>query len=100
MEFSCFHITTEDRLDSILKYGLKPNSQRNRASHKTPHVMLSLYPDWSLYNNFKKNKKLILIEVRHPQITREMFGDDPEGLAYEGIIYPSYFRAVVNIELI
>lgn len=62
--------------------------------------MLSPYPYWRLYNNFKKKQKLILIEIRHPHITREMFFDDPEGLAYEGIIYPSYFRAVVKIELI
>lgn len=99
-EFSCFHITTEDRLPNILKYGLKPNSPRNRASNRTPHVMLSLYPIWSLYNNFKKKQGIILIEIRHPQIKREMFVNDPEGLDWEDTIEPIYFRAVVRIEII
>lgn len=99
-EFSCFHITTEDRLVSILKYGLKPNSNRNRASNKTPHVMLSLYPYWKLYNNFKKKQKLILIEIRHPQIKCEMFDNDPEGLAFEETIPSKYFRAIVRFEVV
>ncbi len=96
----CYHITTEDRLGSILKYGLKPNSERNRASRKAPHIMLSLYPCWTLYKNFKKKQKLILIEIRYPQITRDMFDGDPEGLAWEGIIATKYFRAIVQFTVI
>lgn len=99
-EFSCFHITTEDRLDSILKYGLKPNSIANRSARKAPHIMLSLYPHWFLYRNYKKNKGLILIEIRSPGIKREMFDGDPEGLAWENAIKPESFRAIVRFEVI
>lgn len=100
MEFSCFHITTEDRLDNILKCGLNPNSPRNRSAKKAPHIMLSLYPYWSLYDNFKKNACLILIEIRDPDIKREMFDGDPEGLAWEKVIQPQYFRAVIQFQVI
>lgn len=99
-EFSCFHITTEDRLESILKYGLKPNSIANRSARKAPHIMLSLYPMWNLYKNYKKSKSLILIEVRDPAIKREMFDGDPEGLAWERTIKPECFKAVVKIEVV
>jgi len=99
-EFSCFHITTEDRLDTILKCGLKPNATPNRSARKAPHIMLSLYPYWFLYKNYKKHKGLILIEIRDPKIKREMFYGDPEGLAWEYIIKPEWFRAVVKFEVI
>jgi hypothetical protein len=62
--------------------------------------MLSLYPLWKLYDNFKKNKGLILIEIRHPQITRSMFDGDPEGIAWDKTIDPKFFRSVVKFEVI
>ena len=99
-EFSCFHISTSDRVHRILKHGLVPNSERNRAANKTPHIMLSEYPAWKLYDNFKKNKGLILIEIRHPDIKREMFVNDPEGLAWGKVIDPKFFRSVVKFEVI
>ena len=99
-EFSCFHITTEDRLGNILKHGLVPNSNRNRSAKKAPHVMLSLYPAWELFKNWKKKQGLILIEIRHPDIRREMFDNDPEGLAWEKIIKSKYFRNVIRFEVI
>jgi len=99
-EFSCFHITTEDRLESILESGLKPNSPRNRGTRRNHYILLSLYPNWTLYKNFKKNQKQVLIEIRHPEITRDMFLDDPEGLAWDKVIVPKFFRAIVRIEVI
>lgn len=99
-EFSCFHITTEDRLISILKCGLRPNSVANRSARKAPHIMLSLYPAWSLYKNYKKKSHLILIEIRDPAIKQEMFLDDPEGLAWEQTINPEYFRGVARFEVL
>jgi hypothetical protein len=99
-EFRCYHITTEDRLESILKYGLVPNSPRNRGRFKTPHIMLSLYPVWSLYNNFKKKQRLILIEIKHHDITKELFDNDPEGLAWEYTIEPMYISNIIRFEVI
>ena len=99
-EFSCFHITTEDRLDDILKHGLKPNSVRNRSARKAPLTMLSLCPYWGLFKNWKKNQNNILIEIRDPAIKREMFDGDPEGLAWVHTINPSCFKAVVRFEVI
>jgi hypothetical protein len=96
----CYHVTTEDRLQSILLYGLKPNSISNRSARKAPHIMLSLYPMWNLYKNWKKNKANILLEIRHPKITLDMFVDDPEGLAFEDVILPKFILAVIKFEVL
>lgn len=99
-DFCCYHVTTEDRLGSILKNGLKPNSVRNRSAKKAPHTMLSLYPYWGLFKGYKKNAQLILIEICNSAIKCEMFEGDPEGLAYEHIIKPECFKTIVRFEVI
>lgn len=92
-EFCCYHITTKDRLKSILKNGLIPNSKPSWFTRRTPYVMVSLYPYWGLYDN------PVLIEISDPAIKREYF-DDPEGLRWPYSIEPKYFRAVVEFKLI
>lgn len=92
-EFCCYHVTTEDRLESILSGGLIPNSEPSWFTSKTPYVMLSLYPYWSLY------EKPVLIEVKDPAIKRKYF-DDPEGLRWPSTISPEYFNAVIKYNVV
>lgn len=99
-EFVCYHVTTEDRLESILKNGLKPDSVRNRSAKPAPYIMLSLYPYWGLFKRFKKNAQPILIEIQDPAIKRRMFDGDPEGLAWEKTINPEHFKTIVRFEVI
>ena len=91
-EFACYHITTKDRLASILESGLIPNSKPNWFTSETPYIMLSLYPYWWLY------KDAVLIEIKDPAIKQEYF-DDPEGLRWGEIIKPEYFNAVIEYKL-
>lgn len=91
-EFACYHITTRDRLKSILRDGLIPNSRPNFFTSETPYIMLSLYPYWWL------NKDAVLIEIKDPDIKREYF-DDPEGLRWDRMIKPEYFNAVIECKL-
>ena len=99
-DFRCYHITTEDRLESILKQGLVPNSVRNRSARPAPHIILTLYPFWGLFKSFKKNAQPILIEIQDPAIKRKMFDGDPEGLAWEKPIKPEHFTAIVKYQLL
>ena len=92
LEFVCYHVTTRDRLASILENGLIPNSKPNWFTAETPYVMLSLFPCWWLYKN------AVLIEVKDPDIKREYF-DDPEGLRWGRIIKPEHFNAVIDYNL-
>ena len=92
-EFCCYHVTTKDRLESILENGLIPNSKPNWFESETPYIMLSLYPYWSLYDN------PVLIEIKDPVIRWEYF-DDPEGLRWPYPIKPEYFRAVIEFKVI
>ena len=105
-EFCCYHVTTKDKLPSILKDGLKPNSVPSWFTGKTPYVMLSLYPYWSLYKNRKacgleevEESNVVLIEVKCPEIKRSYF-DDPEGLRWPDTIEPKYFNAVIEFRVI
>ena len=91
-EFACYHITTRDRLPSILENGLVPNSKPNWFTSETPYMMLSLYPYWWLYED------AVLIEIKDPNIKRKYF-DDPEGLRWNKIIEPKYFNAVIEYKL-
>ena len=88
-EFACYHVTTRDRLGSILGNGLVPNSEPNWFTRETPYVMLSLHPYWWLYGDS------VLIEIKDPSIKREYF-DDPEGLRWDKIIQPEHFNAVID----
>ena len=90
--FACYHITTKDRLESILKNGLVPNSNPNWFTAKTPYIMLSLYPYWWLY------KDAVLIEIKDPAI-KEKYFNDPEGLRWNETIKPEYFNAVIECKL-
>ena len=105
-EFCCYHITTKDRLPSILKDGLQPNSVPSWFTSKTPYIMLSLYPYWSLYKNRKAwglkevaEDTVVLIEIKCPRIKRGYF-DDPEGLGWRYTIKPKYFNAIVEFRVI
>jgi len=93
-EFCCYHVTTKDRLESILKNGLVPNSKPNWFSSKTPYVMLSLYPYWWLY----EGEDRVLLEIKAPTIKREYF-DDPEGLRWGEVIEPQYINIVVDFSI-
>jgi len=104
-EFACYHVTTRDRLSSILRDGLVPNSEPSWFTSKTPYVMLSLYPYWWLYQNRKvwglpevKQGDIILVEIKDPAIKRKYF-DDPEGLRWDRVIEPKYINAVVDFKL-
>jgi hypothetical protein len=101
----CYHITTEDRLPSILLKGLVPNSPANRSAKKAPFIMLSRYPAWGLFNNWKKNKPNILIEINLPDTKHNLdifkeFEDDPEGVEWNKRILPEYFTRIVKYEVI
>ncbi len=71
----CYHTTTRDRLASILKQGLLPNSEPAWFSSPAPYVMLSLNPWPSL------NDDSVVLLVDDPAIRPEYF-DDPEGLRW------------------
>jgi len=92
-EFACYHVTTRDRLSSILSNGLVPNSEPSWFTSKTPYVMLSLYPYWWLYK-----EDTILLEIKDPAIKRRYF-DDPEGLRWDRVIEPKCINAVVDFKL-
>ena len=105
-EFCCYHVTTKDRLPSILENGLLPNSEPSWFTCETPYIMLSLYPYWSLYKNRKAwglpdvdENNVILIEIQCPDIKREYF-DDPEGLRWDKVILPSHINAIVEFKVI
>ena len=94
-EFVVYHITTRDRLATILKEGLKPNSVPNWFESKTPYIMLSKYPYWQLY----EGEDMILLEIKHPDILTEFF-NDPEGLRWGETILPQYIKAVIDFKVI
>lgn len=92
-EFVCFHITTADRVATIIKEGLKPNAKPNWFSSPTPYVMLSKYPYWELYD-----KDMVLLEVKSPDILPEFF-NDPEGLRWGETIPPKYINKIVDFKV-
>lgn len=98
----CYHITTENRLEAILKEGLKPNSPHNRSAKDAPYVMLSKNPVWKLFNNWKKDEAKILIQLEMPLSSGEimLLNADPDGLAYEKNIKPSYFKHIYKLEIL
>jgi len=86
----CYHTTTKDRVKSIMKNGLLPNSPPTWFSSPTPYVMLSDTPWWDL-----NGKESVVIEVSDPIIKPEYF-DDPEGLRWPYPIEPKYLRILVH----
>ena len=105
-EFCCYHVTTKERLDNILKNGLMPNSKPSWFTSETPYVMLSLFPYWSLHRNREAwglpiigECDSILLEIKCPYIKREYF-DDPEGLRWNKVIPPNYINAIIEFKVI
>lgn len=92
-EFLCFHITTTDRVATIMKEGLKPNAEPNWFSSPTPYIMLSKYPYWELYD-----KDMVLLEIKHPDILPEFF-DDREGLRWGEIIPPESINRIIDFKV-
>jgi len=80
----CYHTTTTDRVESIMKNGLLPNSAPIWFISKTPYVMLSLEPLW----NLNKSESAVL-KISDPRIKLEYF-DDPEGLRWPYPILPEH----------
>ena len=72
----CYHSTTKDRVKSIMKNGLLPNSKPTWFKTRTPYVMLSLEP-WSMLNN----DNTVVLEISDSRIKLEYF-NDPEGLRW------------------
>ena len=93
LEFTCYHVTTRDRIESILRDGLVPNSKPSWFTSKTPYIMLSLHPYWWLYA-----EDAVLIEIKDPAIKGEYF-TDPEGLRWNKTIKPECFHAVIEYNL-
>lgn len=82
--FCCYHTTTKDRVESILKNGLLPNSKPTWFTEPTPYVMLSKEP-WLDLNG----EDSVVLKVTDPAIKLEYF-DDPEGLRWPYKIEPQY----------
>jgi hypothetical protein len=84
----CYHVTTPDRLESIQREGLLPNSPPTWFRVPAPYVLLSLEP-WADLNG----KETVVLEVTDPRIRAEYF-DDPEGLRWPYCIASEYVRVV------
>jgi len=105
-EFCCYHVTTKDRLASILRYGLVPNAKPSWFSSRTPYIMLSLYPCWTLYRYREEWGRprvdlaaVVLIEVKSRDIKRSYF-DDPEGLRWPYRIPVKCFNAIIEFDVL
>lgn len=82
----CYHSTTKDRVASIMKNGLLPNSKPIWFKTKTPYIMLSLEPLPTLNGD-----NTIVLEISDPRIKLEYF-NDPEGLRWAYKIEPKFIR--------
>jgi len=91
----CYHVTTKDRLWSILCEGLRPNSKPNWFKSRTPYVMLSLRPYFTIYDESEE----VFLEINDPAIKREYF-DDPEGLRWDKPIKPKYIKIMSIFDIL
>lgn len=91
----CYHVTTKDRLWSILCNGLRPNSKPNWFKSRTPYIMLSRRPYFELYDLEKE----VTLEISDPDIKPEYF-DDPEGLRWPFPIKPRYIAIMTFAHLL
>jgi hypothetical protein len=82
----CYHATTPDRIPSIMKNGLLPNSPPTWFSEPAPYVMLSQEP-WMNLNQ----EGTVVLKVSDPAIKAEYF-DDPEGLRWPYKIEPKWLE--------
>jgi len=91
----CYHVTTQDRLWSILCNGLLPNSKPNCFTSPTPYIMLSLRPWFNLVDIDNS----VFLEISDPAIKQEYF-DDPEGLRWDKPIKPRYIRIMTVLDIL
>jgi len=83
----CYHTTTLERLPSIIKHGLVPNSPPTWFKVSVPYVMLSKEP-WLRLHSERMN---IVLEVSDGTIKKDFF-EDTEGLRWNRTIKPKYLR--------
>jgi len=88
--FHCYHTTIKERLKSISKNGLKPNSKPIWFMLPVPYIMLSLRP-WRYLNG----ENSIVLGISDPAIRESCFVD-PEGLRWPFIIKPENIEILTN----
>ena len=86
----CYHSTTKDRVGSIMRNGLLPNSKPTWFTTKTPYIMLSLEPLPKLNGN-----DTIVLVVSDPDIKLVYF-NDPEELRWAYKIEPKFIKYWVS----
>lgn len=86
----CYHSTIKDRVESIMKNGLLPNSKPIWFKSKTPYIMLSLEPCPMMNGN-----DTIVLVISDPMIKLDYF-DNPEGLRWPYKIKPKFIRKQLN----
>ena len=86
----CYHSTKPNRVASILREGLLPNSPSEWFSEPVPYVMLSEQP-WPDLNG----EKTVVLEITDPRIQEEYF-DEPEGLRWPYRIAPEHIRPLTQ----
>jgi len=82
----CYHSTTKDRVGSIMRNGLLPNSKPTWFTAKTPYIMLSPEPCFILNGN-----DTVVLAISDPDIKLEYF-DNPEGLRWPYNIKPKFIK--------
>ena len=82
----CYHSTTNDRVESIMKNGLLPNSKPIWFNTNTAYIMLSDIPLQKL-----NGKDTVVLEISDPKIKLEYF-DNLEGLRWPYKIKPKFIR--------
>lgn len=89
----CYHSTAPDRVERILRDGLRPNSPPTWFSRPAPYVMLSRKP-WLDLNG----ETTVVLEVSDPSILTRYFEKpfDPEGLRWPYEIKPEYIKVVAG----
>ncbi len=82
----CYHTTLKDRIESILKEGLLPNSKPAWFTTRTPYIMLCLRP-WYKLNGYAS----VVLEVNDPKIKKEHFVKT-DMLRWPSIIDPKFIK--------
>ena len=83
----CYHTTTFERLLSIVKNGLVPNSPPTWFKNPVLYIMLCKEP-WERLHSDRLN---VVLEVSDPTI-KERFFIDTEGLRWNLVIKPEYLK--------
>ena len=86
MKFTCYHTTKKDRVENILREGLKPLSNPSYFSSPAPYIMLSDKPWHDLHG-----AESVVLAINDPQISPEYF-DNPEGLRWPYPILPKHIE--------